>query len=446
MFTYTDSQLSEVANQALSEAKAIGATSAAVDVSESSGLSINVRRRKPETIEQNRDKGLGITVYIGQRRGNASTTDFSIDAIKQTVNAAYQIARYTGEDDCAGLPDFDQLEHKPRDLDLFRPWNVTPAQAIELAIEAESAAFDVSPLIKNSDGASVSVHHGHFISANSLGFSGGHSYSQQSLSVAPIAKFGRQMQRDDWYSSGRGFEELASPKSIGEYAAKRALSRLHARQLGTGNFPVLFESPVACGLIGSFVSAASGGALYRGTSFLVDSLGKQVFSKHIDIEEDPFILGAYGSSPFDDEGVKTKKRKVVSGGQVKGYFLSTYSARKLGLKSTGNAGGSHNLRLTSRKTAPGDSLVQMIKKMGRGLFVTDLMGQGINYLTGDYSRGASGFWVENGKIQYPVEEITIAGNLKEMFKDIAAVGSDEITRGSKTTGSILLETMSIAGN
>jgi PmbA protein len=446
MFTYTDSQLSEVANQALSEAKAIGATSAAVDVSESSGLSINVRRRKPETIEQNRDKGLGITVYIGQRRGNASTTDFSIDAIKQTVNAAYQIARYTGEDDCAGLPDFDQLEHKPRDLDLFRPWNVTPAQAIELAIEAESAAFDVSPLIKNSDGASVSVHHGHFISANSLGFSGGHSYSQQSLSVAPIAKFGRQMQRDDWYSSGRGFEELASPKSIGEYAAKRALSRLHARQLGTGNFPVLFESPVACGLIGSFVSAASGGALYRGTSFLVDSLGKQVFSKHIDIEEDPFILGAYGSSPFDDEGVKTKKRKVVSGGQVKGYFLSTYSARKLGLKSTGNAGGSHNLRLTSRKTAPGDSLVQMIKKMGRGLFVTDLMGQGINYLTGDYSRGASGFWVENGKIQYPVEEITIAGNLKDMFKNIAAVGSDEITRGSKTTGSILLETMSIAGN
>jgi PmbA protein len=446
MFTYTDSQLTEVANQALSEAKAIGATSAAVDVSESSGLSINVRRRKPETIEQNRDKGLGITVYIGQRRGNASTTDFSEDAIKQTVNAAYQIARYTGEDDCAGLPDVDQLEHKPRDLDLFRHWDVTPAQAIEVAVEAESAAFDVSPLIKNSDGASVSVHHGHFISANSLGFSGGYRYSQQSLSVAPIAKSGRHMQRDDWYSSGRGFNDLSSPKSIGEYAAKRALSRLHARQLGTGNFPVLFESPAACGLIGNFVSAASGGALYRGTSFLVDSLGKQVFSKHIDLEEDPFILGAYGSSPFDDEGVKTKKRKVVSAGQVKGYFLSTYSARKLGMQSTGNAGGSHNLRLSSRKTAPGDSLSQMIKKMGRGLFVTDLMGQGINYLTGDYSRGASGFWVENGEIQYPVEEITIAGNLKDMFKNIVAVGSDEITRGSKTTGSILLETMSIAGN
>jgi PmbA protein len=445
MFTYTDSQLAEVAQEALSEAKLAGASSAAVDVSESSGLSINVRRRKTETIEQNRDKGLGITVYIGKRRGNASTTDFSSVAIKQTVQAAYQIARYTGDDDCSGLPEPELLERKPKDLDLFKPWNVTPAQAIALAIEAETAAFDVSPLIKNSDGASVNVHHGHFVSANSLGFSGGYRYSRQSLSVAPIAKLGREMQRDDWYSSARSFEELSAAKAIGEYAARRALSKLNARKIPTGNFPVLLESPVACGLIGTFVGAASGGALYRGTSFLVDSLGKQIFSKHIDLEEDPHILGAYGSSPFDDEGVKTKKRKVVSKGVVNGYFLSTYSARKLGMAPTGNAGGSHNLKLSSRKTQASDSLDQMIKKMGRGLLVTDLMGQGINYVTGDYSRGANGFWVENGQIQYPVEEITIAGNLKDMFKNIVAIGSDEINRGSKTTGSVLLETMSIAG-
>jgi PmbA protein len=446
MFTYSDLQLSEVAQEALDQAKLVGASAAAVDVSESSGLSINVRRKKTETIEQNRDKGLGITVYIGQRKGSASTTDFSKAAIAQTVNAAYQIARYTGEDDCAGLPEVDLLEKKPKDLALFKPWDVTPEQAISLAIEAETAAFDVSPMIKNSDGASVNVHHGHFVSANSLGFSGGYRYSRQTLAVAPIAKLGRDMQRDDWYSSARGFSGLASPKSIGEYAAKRALAKLNARKVATGNFPVLFESPLACGLLGSFVQAVSGGALYRGTSFLVDSLGKQIFAKHIDVEEDPHILGAFGSSPFDDEGVKTKKRKVVTKGEVKGYFLSTYSARKLKMQTTGNAGGSHNLRLSSRKTERSDTLAQMIRTMGTGLLVTDLMGQGINYVTGDYSRGASGFWVEKGRIQYPVEEITIAGNLRQMFAGIAAIGSDEITRGSKTTGSILIDSMAIAGN
>jgi PmbA protein len=446
MFIYSDTQLAEVAQEALDQAKLVGGTSAAVDVSESSGLSINVRRKKTETIEQNRDKGLGITVYIGQRKGNASTTDFSSVAIKQTVLAAYDIARHTGEDTCAGLPERELLEMKPKDLDLFRAWEITPEAAIRLAIEAETAAFDVSPLIKNSDGASVSVHHGHFVSANSLGFSGGYQYSRHSLAVAPIAKLGRQMQRDDWYSSARSYEELSSPKAIGEYAAKRALSRLNARKVATGNFPVLFEAPLACGLLGSFVQAVSGGALYRGTTFLVDSLGKQIFPKHIDIEEDPTILGAFGSSPFDDEGVKTKKRKVVTKGSVNGYFLSCYSARKLNMQTTGNAGGSHNLKLTSRTTDQKDNLAAMIKKMGTGLLVTDLMGQGVNYVTGDYSRGASGFWVEGGKIKYPVEEITIAGNLKDMFAKMVSIGSDEITRGSKTTGSILIESMAIAGN
>ena len=446
MFIYSDSQLKAVAQEVLDHAKQAGATSAVVDVSESSGLSINVRKRKVETIEQNRDKGLGVTVYIGQRKGNASTTDFSSKALSQTVQAAYEIARYTGEDDCAGLPDAAMLENKPRDLDLFKEWNISAAEAIELAKQTESAAFAVSPLIKNSDGASVSVHHGHFISANSLGFSGGYRYSRHSLAVAPIAKLGRNMQRDDWYSSARSGADLASPDAIGRYAAERALSRLGAKQVATGNFPVLFESPLACGLIGSFVQAVSGGSLYRKASFLVDSLGKPVFPKHIDLLEDPHIKGAFGSSPFDDEGVKTAKRKVIDSGIVKGYFLSSYSARKLGMQTTGNAGGSHNLMLKSRKTRSGDDLLAMIRKMGKGLFVTDLMGQGVNYVTGDYSRGASGFWVENGEIQYPVEEITIAGNLKDMFMQIAAVGSDQITRGSKSTGSILIESMAIAGN
>ncbi len=446
MFTYTQSQLAQIAQDALAEAKRIGATASAVDVSESSGLQINVRRRKTETIEQNRDKGLGITVYVGQRKGSASSTDFSATALAQTVNAAFQVARYTGEDDCAGLPEPELLQTKKKDLGLFKPWHVTPEEAIKLAIECETAAFDVSPLIKNSDGASVSVYHGHFYSANSHGFAGGYPYSRQTLAVAPIAKQGRQMQRDDWYSSARGGDGLSSPKAIGEYAARRALAKLNARKIPTGNFPVLFESPLACGLLGAFVQSVSGGALYRGTSFLVDSLGKQIFAKHIDIHEDPFIPGAFGSGMFDDEGVKTAKRTVVNRGVVNGYFLSTYSARKLKMKTTGNAGGSHNLRLSSRLTQPSHSLARMIRDMGKGLLVTDLMGQGVNYVTGDYSRGASGFWVENGRIQFPVEEITIAGNLKDMFADIAAIGSDEITRGSKSTGSILIAKMALAGN
>ena len=330
-------------------------------------------------------------------------------------------------------------------LALFQPWHISVPQAIELAREIEAASFAVSPQIANSDGASVSVGHGHFLSANSLGFCDGFAHSRHTLSVGPIARRGRDMQRDGWYSSARSPADLASPEALGRYAAERALSRLGARKLSTRKVPVLFEAPLALGLLGSLVQALSGSALYRQASFLVDSLGKRIFPNHIDIVEDPFIPGAMGSGPFDDEGVATAARDVVKGGRLKGYFLSSYSARKLGMQTTGNAGGSHNLRLSSRLTARGDNFARMLKKMGTGLLVTEVMGQGVNYVTGDYSRGASGFWVENGEIQYPVEEITIAGNLADMYRGIVAVGNDELTRGTKTCGSVLIEEMAVAG-
>jgi PmbA protein len=286
----------------------------------------------------------------------------------------------------------------------------------------------------------------HFVSANSRGFSGGYPFSRHSISVAPIAGKGAKMQRDDWYSSMRDPKKLAKPEAIGRYAAERALARLNARKLSTRKCPVLFEAPLAAGLLGTFVQAVSGGALYRKSTFLLDSLGQQIFDSHIQIVEDPHVIGGVGSSPFDDEGVKTSKRKVVENGVVQGYFLSTYSARKLGMQTTGNAGGSHNLTISSTRTKPSDNFKAMLKKMGTGLLVTELMGQGVNYVTGDYSRGASGYWVENGVIQYPVEEITIAGNMKDMLRQIVAIGSDTLIRGTKETGSILLESMTVAGD
>ena len=303
--------------------------------------------------------------------------------------------------------------------------------------------------ITNSEGAGVSAQQSHFFSAHTHGFRGGYASSRHSISVAPIASLpGRhgEMQRDAWYSSQRNAADLAAPEAVGRYAAQRALSRLGSRKIPTTECPVLFEAPLAAGLLGSFVQAVSGGALSRKSSFLLDSLGKQVFPKHIDITEDPFILGGKGSSPFDEEGVRVQERKVVEGGRVQGYFLSSYSARKLGMRTTGNAGGSHNLALTSRRTRPGDDLPQMLRKLGTGLFVIELMGQGVNYVTGDYSRGVSGFWVENGEIAFPVHEITIAGNLKTMFKGIEAVGADAYGYGAKTVGSVLINRMKVAGS
>jgi len=446
VFTHTQDQLKQIAQDMLRFAREKGASDAALEISEGGGLSISVRKGKTETIEQNRDKGIGITVYIGQRRGNASTSDFSEQALRDSVDAAYNIARFTAEDDCAGLPEADLLEMAPRDLKMCYPWLVTAEEAIELAKRTEAAAFAVDKRITNSEGASVHAQQSHFVAANSRGFMGGYPVSRHTISVAPIAGRGAKMQRDDWYSSHRNAKKLAEPEAIGRYAAERALAKLNARKLDTRKCPVLFEAPLAAGLLGALVQATSGGALYRKSSFLLDSLGTQIFPSHIQVQEDPHVIGAVGSSPFDDEGVKTQKRNIVTDGVLQGYFLSTYSARKLGMQTTGNAGGSHNLSLTSSLTKRADNFVGMLKKMGTGLLVTELMGQGVNYVTGDYSRGASGYWVENGVIQYAVEEITIAGNMREMFRQIAAVGSDSLIRGSKQTGSILIESMTIAGS
>ena len=448
-FSYSRNYFEGLVDSALKHAKKIGATDAGAEASEGCGLSVSVRKGELETVERNRDKSLGVTVYVGPRRGNASTSDFSEAAIQQTVQAAYDIARFTAEDPTAGLPDEEDIAKVHPELDLFHPWAINSEQAAQLALACEEAALKTSRRITNSDGAGVSAQQSHFFSAHTHGFRGGYASSRHSMSVAPIAAMpgkNAEMQRDAWFTSMRAADQMATPEAVGRYAAERALSRLGSRKIPTVECPVLFESPLAAGLLGGFVQAVSGGSLYRKTSFLVDSLGKTVFPKHIDILEDPHVLRGKGSSPFDDEGVRGLKRNVVSGGRVEGYFLSSYSARKLGMKTTGNAGGSHNLVLTSKLTRSTDDLKAMLQKLGTGLFVIELMGQGVNYVTGDYSRGASGFWVENGEIAFPVHEITIAGNLKTMFKGIEAVGADAYTYGAKTVGSVLIDRMKVAGS
>ncbi|WP_298923157.1 metalloprotease PmbA [uncultured Ramlibacter sp.] len=447
-FSYSRAYFEELVDSALAHARKLGASDAGAEASEGCGLSVSVRKGELENVERNRDKSLGVTVYIGHRRGNASTSDFSKAAIAQTVQAAYDIARFTAEDPVAGLPDAQDIagpKEQP-DLDLFHPWDIDSERAAQLALACEAAAFQTSKRITNSEGAGVSAQQSHFFSAHSRGFRGGYASSRHSLSVAPIAGKGDGMQRDAWYSSMRSADELASPEAIGRYAAERALSRLKSRKISTRECPVLFESPLAAGLLGAYVQATSGGALYRKSSFLLDSLGKKVFPKHIDIHEDPTLKRGKGSAAFDEEGVRTSARKVVDGGRVEGYFLSSYSARKLGMKTTGNAGGSHNLTMRSRQTKNGDDLDAMLRKLGTGLFVIELMGQGVNYVTGDYSRGASGFWVENGRIAYPVQEITIAGNMKDMLAGIQAIGADTYNYGAKTVGSILVNRMKLAGS
>ena len=448
-FSYSRNYFEGLVDSALKHAKKIGATDAGAEASEGCGLSVSVRKGELETVERNRDKSLGVTVYVGHRRGNASTSDFSEKAIQQTVQAAFDIARFTAEDPTAGLPDEEDIAKHQPELDLFHPWSINSEEAAHLALACEAAALKTSRRITNSDGAGVSAQQSHFFSAHTHGFRGGYASSRHSMSVAPIAAMpGKhaEMQRDAWYTSMRSADQMASPEAVGRYAAERALSRLGSRKIPTTECPVLFESPVAAGLLGGFVQAVSGGSLYRKSSFLLDSLGKQVFPKHIDILEDPHVLRGKGSSPFDDEGVRGMKRKVVSGGRVEGYFLSSYSARKLGMKTTGNAGGSHNLIMSSKLTRAEDDLKAMLQKLGTGLFVIELMGQGVNYVTGDYSRGASGFWVENGEIAFPVHEITIAGNLKTMFKGIEAIGADTYNYGAKTLGSVLINRMKLAGS
>ncbi|HEY1393314.1 MAG TPA: metalloprotease PmbA [Methylibium sp.] len=447
-FAYSQEQFRQLVEDSLGFAKELGASDAAVEVSEGVGLSVSVRKGEVENVERNRDKSIGVTVYLGQRRGNASTSDFSRAALEQTVRAAYDIARFTADDPAAGLPDEADLalgEAARRDLDLFHPWAINAEEAVKIAQACEAAALATDARITNSEGAGVSAQQSHFWAGNSRGFRGGYASSRHSLSVAPIAGRGSEMQRDAWYSSMRAPEDLAAPEAVGRYAAERALSRLRSRRIATCEVPVLFESTLAAGLLGGYVQATSGGALYRKASFLPDSLGQSVFPEHIDIVEDPHVPKGKGSAPFDDEGVTTRARHVVQDGRVQGYFLSSYSARKLNMRTTGHAGGSQNLKLESRLTQAGDDLEAMLRKLDRGLFVIELMGQGVNYVTGDYSRGAAGFWVEGGRIVHPVDEITIAGNLREMFRQIVAVGADAYTLGTKTVGSVLIERMKIAG-
>jgi len=445
-FSHSADALRNIAQDMLAYAKQRGASAASVEVSEGFGQGVTVRHGEVETIEYNRDKGLGITAYIGQQRGNASTSDFSRQAVRDTVDAALSIARYTAKDDCSGLPDADMLALNLPDLDLYHPWYLPVDKAIELASECENSALEADKRVNNSEGATVNLHETQFVHANSLGFIGGYPSSRHSVSCAVIAGKDDAMERDYWYSVARDAREIVEVRQIGRIAAERTVRRLNARQLDTMQVPVLFESPIASSLLGHFVGAVSGSSLYRKSSFLLDQLDKPIFAPHIQIEDLPDIRKGLGSSPFDDEGVRVQRRTIVENGVLRGYFLGSYSARKLGMRTTGNAGGNHNLilRTSIGKTAAQD-FGGLLKQLGRGLLVTELLGHGINPVTGDYSRGAAGFWVEHGEIQYPVNEITVAGNLKDMFRNIIAVGNDVLVQGSRQCGSILVGGMTVAG-
>ena len=441
-FDYSKHTLEQLAAQALDLAKAEGASACEVDVSEGLGQSVSVRMGEVETIEYNQDKGLEVTVYLGQQKGHASTSDFSPTALADTVKAAVNIARYTAADDCAGLADKSALATDFPELDLYKPWDLEVAEAIELARRCEAAGRAVDARIANSDGATVSTQTGHFIYANSHGFCQGFPTSRHSVSVALVAQQDDAMQRDHWYSTARHPQDLLPVDEIGRIAGERSVRRLGARRVPTGTYPVLFDASMAGSLIGHLVGALSGGSLYRRSSFLLDSLGKRIFPDWLNLDEDPYLLRGLGSGAFDGEGVATLSRRIIDNGVVEGYFLSSYSARKLGLTSTGNAGSTHNLIVHSS----GETFDELLRQMGHGLVVTELMGQGVNMLTGDYSRGASGFWVENGEIAYPVEEITVAGNLTQMFAQIQAVGNDALPQSSRRVGSILIESMTVAGD
>jgi len=441
-FSYPISTLQQISQDILAYARKGGATACETNVSDGFGQTVTVRQGAVETIEYNRDKGLSVTVYMGQKRGHASTSDFSPQAISDTVAAALSIARYTADDDCAGLAEAELLAKDYLDLDLYFPWQISVEEAIELARTCEQAGYAADKRIANSEGASISVSESQFIYANSLGFLGGYPLSRHSISCAMIAEHGDSKQRDYWYGIARDAMDLEAVESIGQKAGKRSAARLGARKIDTCEVPVLFEAPIASSLIGHFASAVSGGNLYRQSSFLLNSIGQQVFAPHIQILELPHLHKGLASGAFDDDGVATVERNIVENGVVQGYFLSSYSARKLGLRTTGNAGGPHNLIMRDDTESSFDALLQ---KMGTGLLVTELLGHGINAVTGDYSRGASGFWVESGVISHPVEEITIAGNLKNMFQGILAIGDDVIVRGSKQCGSVLIDRMTVAG-
>lgn len=434
--------LKNVVADLLREAGAQGATAAEAGVSAQHGLSVTARLGEVETIEHTSDHGLGVTVYVGQRKGSSSTTDLSPDAIRESVAAAIRIARYTSEDSAAGLADAELMAQDPQDLDLNHPWPIDADEAAAIALRCEQAALDHDARISNSEGASVYTQNSAFIYGNSHGFIGGYPTTRHSISCAVLAGQGDAMQRDYWYDNARLPDKLAAPEAIGQRAAERTVARLDSRKLTTRECPVVFRAELAPGLIRAMFGALRGPALYRQASFLLDMLGERIFPDWVDISENPLLQQGLASAPFDNEGVATHPRKLVEQGILQGYILDSYSARKLGMQTTGNAGGVRNASITST----GETLEQLLKNMDTGLLVTELMGQGSNTVTGDYSRGAAGFWVENGEIQYPVEEITVAGNLKQMFRDLLAVGSDNDAPGSIDTGSWLIERMTVAGD
>lgn len=435
-------RLTRLAELALDEAKRQGMDQAEVGLSNSSGLSVTVRLGDIETLEHYRDQSLGLTVYKDQRKGSASTSDLSETAVREAVQAACSIANFTTRDEYAGLADAELMAKNIPDLDLYHVWELAADAAIEIALACENAARDYDKQITNSEGATATAFGGATLYANTHGFLGGYTGTRHSISCSVIAGKGDQMQRDYWYTTDRNPQRLQAPDAVGREAAKRALRRLNARKIPTAQMPVLFAPEMARGLLGNFIGAIRGGALYRKASFLLDHKGKPVFPKFIDIVEQPHLRGALGSTPFDNEGVATRERSIVSKGVLQDYVLDAYSARKLGTQTTGNAGGVHNLSINST----GQDQNGLIKQMERGLLVTEMMGHGVNNVTGDYSRGASGFWVENGEVQYPVEEITIAGNLKKMFMGIVGVGNDVDVRGNVRCGSILVDSMTVAGD
>jgi PmbA protein len=438
----TQTDLESIIERALQEARARGASQAEAAVSQDTGLSVGVRLGEVETLEHQRDRSMGITVYFGQRKGSASTADFSAEAVGATVAKACSIARFTAEDASSGLADAALMARAPQDLDLSHPWNVTADRAIEIAKSCEAAALGFDSRINNSEGASVGTHQGLHVYGNTHGFVGGYPTTSHTLSCVVLAGTGEDMQRDYWYTSSRDWHDLQDPESVGRESARRTIARLGPRKISTRRAPVLFVPELARGLIGHFVAAIRGSSQYRQASFLLNSAGQQVLPANFSIAERPHLPKAMASAPFDDEGVATRDRELVAAGVLTGYILSSYSARKLGLQTTGNAGGSHNLIVAPTLTG---GVPVMLSRLGTGLLLTELMGQGVNTVTGDYSRGAAGFWVENGEIQFPVAEVTIAGNLRSMFLGLSEVGDDIDARGGVRVGSILVEEMTIAG-
>ena len=437
-----EQQLRDAVSLAIEIAQKAGAT-AEVGVTKSSGLSVSTRLQEIENVEFNNDGALGISVYVGQQKGNASTSDLTPEAIKNTVEAALAIAKYTSPDDCAGLADKELIAFDAPDLDLYHAAEIDVDKAVQLALDTEKAALEHDERIVNSEGASFNAHTGVRVYGNSHGMLQSYLSSRYSLSCSVIAEHQEQLERDYEYTVARNINQLAPPHWVGENAAQKAIARLQPQKLATQEAPVIFLNDVATGLISHLAAAISGGSLYRKASFLLDHLGKQVLPDWFEISERPHLIGQLASTPFDSEGVRTQDMEIIRSGILQTYLLTSYSGRKLGMQSTGHAGGIHNWLIKPNSSG---KLTALLRQMNRGLLVTEVMGQGVNLVTGDYSRGAAGFWVENGEIQYPVAEITIAGQLPDMLRNIVAVADDIEHRSNIQTGSILLEKMKISGN